>query len=202
MECYCFSGLVWSGFSFLPNTPVIAFSHKCRCCLYLRLPVPPFPRHGCKQAKRQEALYDMVYVERLPDEQQMSSGLFLPTNKEPKMHVCKVEHRHACVKSRPHMPSGSRNFAQELNRGSLKGRQRMARLPRQYARSPMVSCSSMIYCSWLVTAAFFSFFSCHIFSAAKLERLRQPQTGPAKVIRYLYIFERLAPRHSRRSGLR
>ncbi|CAN0441877.1 unnamed protein product, partial [Discosporangium mesarthrocarpum] len=42
------------------------------------------------QAARQRALYDMVYVERLPEEQQMSSGLFLPTKENPRMHVCKV----------------------------------------------------------------------------------------------------------------
>lgn len=32
----------------------------------------------------------MVYVERLPEEQQMTSGLFLPTKEQPRMHVCKV----------------------------------------------------------------------------------------------------------------
>ena len=32
----------------------------------------------------------MVYVERLPEEQQMASGLFLPTKANPRMHVCKV----------------------------------------------------------------------------------------------------------------
>ncbi|CAM9840598.1 unnamed protein product [Ascophyllum nodosum] len=42
------------------------------------------------QAARQQALYDMVYVERLPEEQQMASGLFLPTKANPRMHVCKV----------------------------------------------------------------------------------------------------------------
>lgn len=42
------------------------------------------------QVKRQQALYDMVYVERLPDEQQMTSGLFLPTQENPRMHICKV----------------------------------------------------------------------------------------------------------------
>eukprot|EP00903_Cladosiphon_okamuranus_P007982 g7704.t1 len=42
------------------------------------------------QAQRQQALYDMVYVERLPEEQQMASGLFLPSKENPKMNVCKV----------------------------------------------------------------------------------------------------------------
>lgn len=42
------------------------------------------------QAQRQQAQYDMVYVERLPEEQQMASGLFLPTKENPRMHVCKV----------------------------------------------------------------------------------------------------------------
>ncbi|CAM9611827.1 unnamed protein product [Ectocarpus sp. 12 AP-2014] len=42
------------------------------------------------QAQRQRALYDMVYVERLPEEQQMTSGLFLPAKANPRMHVCKV----------------------------------------------------------------------------------------------------------------
>ncbi|CAM9179726.1 unnamed protein product [Laminaria digitata] len=32
----------------------------------------------------------MVYVERLPEEQQMTSGLFLPSKADPRMHVCKV----------------------------------------------------------------------------------------------------------------
>lgn len=32
----------------------------------------------------------MVYVERLPEAQQMSSGLFLPGKENPRMHVCKV----------------------------------------------------------------------------------------------------------------
>lgn len=46
-------------------------------------------RHD-QQAARQQAMYDMVYVERLPEEQQMTSGLFLPTKENPRMHVCKV----------------------------------------------------------------------------------------------------------------
>lgn len=47
------------------------------------------------QAQRQQALYDMVYVERLPEEQQMTSGLFLPAKTNPRMHVCKVRKHHA-----------------------------------------------------------------------------------------------------------
>jgi hypothetical protein len=31
------------------------------------------------QVATQEALYDMILVERLPEEQKMASGLFLPT---------------------------------------------------------------------------------------------------------------------------
>eukprot|EP00612_Vaucheria_litorea_P000592 CAMPEP_0171459054 /NCGR_PEP_ID=MMETSP0945-20130129/4487_1 /TAXON_ID=109269 /ORGANISM="Vaucheria litorea, Strain CCMP2940" /LENGTH=147 /DNA_ID=CAMNT_0011984987 /DNA_START=124 /DNA_END=567 /DNA_ORIENTATION=- len=42
------------------------------------------------QAAKQQALYDMVYVERLPEAQKMTSGLFLPSKTNPKMHVCKV----------------------------------------------------------------------------------------------------------------
>jgi hypothetical protein len=46
------------------------------------------------QAARQQALYDMVYVERLPEAQQMTSGLFLPGKENPRMHVCKVRCKH------------------------------------------------------------------------------------------------------------
>ncbi|KAG5191883.1 hypothetical protein JKP88DRAFT_274868 [Tribonema minus] len=42
------------------------------------------------KAVRQQALYDMVYVERLPEAQQMTSGLFLPGKENPRMHVCKI----------------------------------------------------------------------------------------------------------------
>ncbi|CAN0211932.1 unnamed protein product [Phaeothamnion confervicola] len=42
------------------------------------------------QAARQQALYDLVYVERIPEEAKMSSGLLLPGKENPRMHVCKV----------------------------------------------------------------------------------------------------------------
>ncbi|CAM9384785.1 unnamed protein product [Chrysoparadoxa australica] len=43
-----------------------------------------------QQASKQVALYDMVYVERLPDEAQTSSGLFIPGKEQPRMNICKV----------------------------------------------------------------------------------------------------------------
>ncbi len=47
---------------------------------------PPLPPEAAKQT----ALYDMVYVERLPDASKLASGLFLPENEMPRMHICRV----------------------------------------------------------------------------------------------------------------
>ncbi len=47
---------------------------------------PPLPSEAAKQT----ALYEMVYVERLPDTSKLASGLFLPGNEMPSMHVCRV----------------------------------------------------------------------------------------------------------------
>ncbi len=47
---------------------------------------PPLPSEAAKQT----ALYEMVYVERLPDTSKLASGLFLPGNKMPRMHICRV----------------------------------------------------------------------------------------------------------------
>ncbi len=42
------------------------------------------------EAAKQTALFDMVYIERLPDTSKLTSGLFLPGNERPRMHVCRV----------------------------------------------------------------------------------------------------------------
>eukprot|EP01084_Bolivina_argentea_P183184 316150_1 len=47
---------------------------------------PPLPSEAAKQT----ALYEMVYVERLPDTSKLASGLFLPGNEMPRMHICRV----------------------------------------------------------------------------------------------------------------
>ncbi len=47
---------------------------------------PPIPPEVAKQT----ALYEMVYVERLPDASKLASGLFLPEKEAPRMHICRV----------------------------------------------------------------------------------------------------------------
>lgn len=42
------------------------------------------------QEAKQECLYGMVYVERLPEPVQTTGGLFLPGQENPRRHICRV----------------------------------------------------------------------------------------------------------------
>mmetsp|Transcript_2321 Transcript_2321/g.3039 ORF Transcript_2321/g.3039 Transcript_2321/m.3039 type:complete len:150 (+) Transcript_2321:2-451(+) len=74
-------------------TPLaIAFQPKCNSMSAVR---PLRASEGiatvtAEELEKTEALYDLVYVERISPPEQTSSGLFLPVKEDPPMHLAKV----------------------------------------------------------------------------------------------------------------